>query len=108
MISVLTDQLELITQTTTKDEYGIERSTRDFRKIFCDAASIGANEYYTAAQTGLRPALRFIVLFKEYAGETQLRYNSEILSVYRTYQRSLDYIELYTERRQGENGQGHS
>lgn len=97
----LDEQLTLVSETWTKDAYGIQRKSETTQEIFCNVSSIGSGEYYTAAQTGLHPQYRFIVLAAEYNGQTLLRYKSEDLSVYRTYRRSMDYVELYTEKRQG-------
>ena len=104
MIMLLNDTLTLISRAYYKDPYGIQRETETTKEIFCDASSIGATEFYEAAQTGLRPEYRFIVLDAEYSGETLVRFHGTDLNVYRTYRRSLDYIELYTSRRQGVNG----
>ena len=101
---LLNDQLTLIARTYSKDDYGIQRATETETTIFCDASSIGAGEFYEAAQTGLQPQLKFIVLNTEYDGQTLVRFRGQDLSVYRTYRRSRDYLELYTERKQGENG----
>lgn len=102
----LDDQLTLITQTWQNDSYGIQRKTEQTQTVFCNASSIGSGEFYTAAQTGLQPQYRFIVLAAEYNGQTLLQYKGEDLSVYRTYRRSVDYVELYTEKRQGNGVQG--
>lgn len=103
---LLNDTLQLLTKTITNDEYLIQREQLDGPTVFCDTSSVGASEFYEAAQTGLQPEYRFTILVAEYNGQTLVKYHGQILSVYRTYRRSNDYIELYTERRQGDGGQG--
>lgn len=95
------DVLTLVSMTVTTDELLIQHETPTRRNVYCDASSISQAEYYEAAQTGLRPEYRFIILTAEYGGETLVEFHGLPLTVYRTYRRSTDYIELYTERRQG-------
>ena len=89
---------KLITRTFSNDDYGIQRETEVEKTVFCDVSSISASEFFDASQTGLKPDLRFILYFKEYSGEGLVKYKGEYFSVYRTYLRNRDYIELYTQR----------
>lgn len=98
---MLNDILTLVKMTITTDALLIQRETPVRRAVFCDASSISQAEYFEAAQTGLKPEYRFIILAAEYEDETLVEFHGIPLTVYRTYRRSKDYIELYTERRQG-------
>lgn len=88
----------LVTRTFTNDAYGIQRETETEKTVFCRVDSIGSSEFFDASQTGLKPELRFTIYDKEYSGERLVKYKGDYFSVYRTYNRSLDFVELYAER----------
>ena len=44
------------------------------------------------------------MFFGDYSGESVVEYNGGTYSVYRTYLRKTDIIELYVERKGGTNG----
>lgn len=96
----MTDVLNLIGQTFTKDSYGIETATETTRTVMCEVTSISQAEFFAAANTELNPEYRFTVFFGDYQNEDVVEYNNARYSVYRTY-RSGDYMELYAERKIG-------
>lgn len=72
------------------------------RLVFCEVASVGMNETYTAMSEGLHPECRFLLrVAEDYAGEGFLRYNNVRYRIIRTYM-SGDGIELYAERVTGD------
>ena len=97
------DVISLIEIMTTQDELGVWRKTQNSRQVFCQVESISQREFYEAGRNGLNPALKFIVFFGDYDNETVLTYKGQSYSIYRTYQRKDDLLELYAERKGGTN-----
>ena len=96
----MTDELTLITQTITTDDYNVEVIAETERTVLCEVSSITQSEFFAAANTELQPELRFTVFFGDYAGESVVEFQGNRYAVYRTY-RSGDYMELYVERKIG-------
>lgn len=96
----------LIGASKEQDQYGVWRETLTKRQVFCNVSSVSAAEFFDAGRNGLNPAYRMTVFFGDYQGETMLEYNSATYSIYRTYQRTTDELELYVERKGGSNGKG--
>lgn len=94
------DELTLISQTTTTDDYGREVANETESVVLCQVYSISRNEFYSAANTELQPEYRFDVFFGDYNGEETVEFQGKRYSVYRTY-RDGDYMELYAERKIG-------
>ena len=96
----MTDELVLIAQTVTTDDYNVEVISETERKVLCEVNSITQNEFFAAANTELNPELRFTVFFGDYESESIVEYQGKRYAVYRTY-RAGDYMELYVERKIG-------
>ena len=98
------DVIKLIKAVNTQDEYGIWREELTSRQVFCDVSSVSAAEFFEGGRNGLNPYFRITLFFADYEGETILEYKGETYSVYRTYQKRTDELELYVERKGGSNG----
>ena len=96
----MTDELVLIAQTVTTDDYNVEVISETERTVLCEVNSITQNEFFAAANTELNPELRFTVFFGDYESESIVEYQGKRYAVYRTY-RAGDYMELYVERKIG-------
>ncbi len=90
----------LVTETLVQDNYGVYQRTETERKVFCDVNSVGSREWFDGGRSGLNPELQFIVFRFDYNGEKIVKYMGNYYTVYRTYVKN-DFIELYTERKQG-------
>ncbi len=97
--------IELIQNTFIEDDIGqmIPNPNPVYKEVFTRVKSIGQQEYYLAGQTTLKPNLCFIIRQAEYSGETKLRHENKIYSIYRTYFTKNEMIELYCEYRTGDN-----
>lgn len=78
----------------------IEKTT-----VYAEVCSVTQSEYVAAGKQDIKPAYKFEVWQFEYSGQTDIMYNGQRLTVYRTYQRGDDRIELYTEERGGKRWQ---
>lgn len=96
------DTITLIKRTPTGfDSYGQETFTETTRAVFAKVTSASRGEFYQARQTGLEAEFVFTTDPVNYEGETVVEYNKERYSIYRTYRRGLDSLELYAQRQVG-------
>lgn len=96
--------ISLVKEVKTKDNLGVYHSESVRRDVFCNVSSISANEFFEGGRTGLNPAYRMTVFFGDYEGEEILEYKGNTYSIYRTFQKGTDTLELYVERKGGTNG----
>ncbi|AYB47129.1 phage head closure protein [Paenibacillus lautus] len=66
--------------------------------VYCQLRSVGRNEFYNAAVTGLRPEFIFIIHAYEYNGEQLVEFEDKKYRVLRTYSTSFEEIELSCEK----------
>lgn len=97
---MMADELVLIAQTITTDEYGREEITEKETTVFAEVYSITQTEFFAAANTELNPEYRFDVFFGDYNGESLVKYQGNKYAIYRTYHKG-EYMELYAERKIG-------
>ena len=95
------DEIKLVTETWTEDDYGVLQPTESTKTVFCDVASVTGSEIAEFGRNGINPELRFSMFRYDYSGERIVEYNGERYSVYRTYFARNDTIELYCEIRGG-------
>lgn len=97
------DVITLIKSTRGQDEYGrwIQKTTS--REVYCQIDSITQMEFFEGGRNGLNPEFRITMFLYDYEDETIVEYKENQYSVYRTYKRRNDVIELYVERKGGTN-----
>lgn len=66
--------------------------------VYCRLQSVGRNEFYNAAVTGLRPEHIFIIHAYEYDREPVVEFEGEEYRVLRTYSNNFEEMELTVER----------
>lgn len=99
------DVLVLLSETMTKNEYGINVPTITRTEVFCEVHSVTRAEVFEGGRNGLNPQFQFTIFNGDYNGESIVEYQERTYSIYRTYQvPGTDYIELYVERKVGTNG----
>lgn len=96
--------ISLISETKTKNEYGVYQTTTSSRDVFCQVNSVSRSEFFEAGRNGLNPEFKFTMFAGDYNGEKVVEYKGETYAVYRTYYARTDTIELYVERKGGTNG----
>lgn len=97
------DVISLIKNERYQDEYGVWRSRQTSRDVYCQIDSVTQNEFFEGGRNGLNPEFRITMFLYDYAGESLLEYDGKQYSIYRTYKRRNDRIELYVERKGGTN-----
>ena len=91
----------LVKQEWLQDDEGIMHDDAVKRKVFCKLSSINSQEWFEGGRNGLNPQFKFSMFSHDYHGETLIEYEGVMYSIYRTYYKSIDEIELYTEFRKG-------
>lgn len=95
---MLQSVLGLINQTPAAGGV-FEARTETVRTVFCAVKSVGAQEFYTAREHDLLPALVFVLAdYAEYRGEPICEYNGVRYRIIRTYITPQLRIELTAER----------
>ena len=103
------DVIKLLTQTYTKNKYGVPVQTTKATEIFCQIGEITRAEFFEAGRNGLNPSMQFTIFAGDYSGERLVEHSGKTYAVYRTYHvPGTDYLELYVQREGGTNGQGDS
>lgn len=69
--------------------------------VYCNVSSVTGSEWFEGGRNGLNPQYRFTMFAPDYEGEEVLEYNGERYAIYRTYVGQNETIELYTEKKKG-------
>lgn len=93
--------LTLISETFSANEYGQRVASEYGHDVFCDVQSVSLNEWTEGGRIGLNPEYRFTLFRYDYHGEEICEFQGRRYSIYRTYIARDDSIELYAERRHG-------
>lgn len=91
-------ELTLIDYTIEYDEIGQQKKIETRTNILCAVKSIGRNEFYAAAQAGLKPKITFVIHGYEYNGEKEVEFEGEKYKVIRTYMKDFEEMELVCEK----------
>lgn len=97
------DIAKLISTNYVTDDVGNEIETRTSRQVFVSVGSIYQNEFFTASNQGLKPTYKMTLRRYDYSGETLMEYDGEIYTIYRTYIKDADTIELFLSAKVGVN-----
>ena len=98
------DVITLVAVTRTQNEYGQWIASETTKQVYCDVDSVTQSEFFEGGRNGLNPEYRFTMFFADYNDEPIVEYKSKRYSVYRTYLKRNDKLELYVERKGGTNG----
>lgn len=99
------DVAYLVSESFSQNDYGVLEKQTEKKKVFVDVTSVTSQEWFEGGRNGLNPQFRFTLFTYDYSGENVIEYRDVQYTVYRTYLRKGDLIELYTEKRKG-NEQG--
>jgi SPP1 family predicted phage head-tail adaptor len=91
-------ELVLIGQDYIQDEIGNWKKVPVRTTVLCGTKSVTRGEFYSAAQTGLRLSIVFVVHSYEYNGEAEVEFEGEKYKVIRTYAASFEEMELTCEK----------
>ena len=91
----------LVSESFTQNDYGVMERTLTKRKVYVDVSSVTSNEWFEGGRNGLNPQYRFKMFQFDYLGEKIIEYKDVQYTIYRTYNRSVDEVELYVELKKG-------
>lgn len=95
------DVCKLIAVTYTTDAIGQKVPTETSRTVYCSKRSASRQEFFAAGTTGINPEYVLTLFSHDYSGEEIVEIGGSRYSVYRTYQRTPDDLELHVERKRG-------
>lgn len=105
------DVIILIKDCYTVDAMGQRVASTQAREVFCTVSSVTGTEWASGSQNGIRPEYRVVMFRFDYHDEKTVNMGGELTgwgvvggtdyTVYRTYRRDTDQIELYLEKRAG-------
>lgn len=95
------DEITLISQTNQQDNIGNNEPVETARQVLCCVKNIGRDEFYKAGQQGLAAKYMFITNPVNYNGESIVKYKDNRYSVYRTYRKNADELEIYVKVEEG-------
>ncbi len=93
--------ISLISTSIVADDIGNQIEQEVSKEVFCTIESISQAEYFSASQSGLKSQFKVTIFEFDYNGATIVDYNSKRYSVYRTYLRNDERIELYLASKAG-------
>ena len=96
--------INLITEVVSKNEYGVNQTSRTSEQVMCQIQSVTRAEFFEAGRNGLNPEFVITMFAGDYNGQKIVEYEGETYAVYRVYHGRTDKIELYVERKGGTNG----
>lgn len=91
----------LIGYTVTLNDYKQEVKTETRSQIFAKKDSVSRSEFYNGGKAGLQPEFKLTTAIIDYNGELEVELDGVRYGIYRTYNISPDYIELYCEKKGG-------
>lgn len=94
-------KFKLVSETTSKDSTAQTVSTSTESDCIGKLRSIYEREFFQAAEAGIRPECVIETSAFNYHGERFVKVNKDLLTVYRTFKKGTDKIELYIGERVG-------
>lgn len=95
------DVILLVEETTKEDDYGVISTSQNTKQVFCNVSSVSSTEWFEGGRNGLNPKFRFTMFAHDYSDEEIVEYNGKRYSVYRTFLKDADSIEIYVEKKKG-------
>lgn len=93
--------VKLISETFIFDDIGNQISTENKKSVFGNIESVSQSEFFSAGQSGFKADFKVLIWGFEYSGETIVELNSIRYSVYRTFLRKDEKLELYLTKKVG-------
>lgn len=96
----------LITENSFQDEEGVFRTSEVKKKVYANVSSVSQSEWFEGGRNGLNPQIRASMFFYDYHDEEIVEIDKKRYTVYRTYFKDNDKIELYLEYKKGNDPDG--
>ena len=96
--------IDLISVPRAQGTDGVWRAGAETVKtVFADVKSASSTEFHNGFRNGLNPKFVFTMFRYDYDNESAVEYEGSRYSVYRTFRKGTDRIELHAERKGGTN-----
>lgn len=95
------DVAYLVVESYTQNDFGVLEKSTVKHKVYVNVTSVTGTEWFEGGRNGLNPQFRFTMFSFDYHDEKVIEYVGKQYTIYRTYYRSTDEIELYVELRKG-------
>lgn len=92
---------KLVVETQSKDALGQTKTTKSYKPVLGNLRSLYGREFYQAEQFGVRPEGCIETCAFDYNGERKILIDEKEFTIYRTFTRGTDRIELYYGERVG-------
>jgi SPP1 family predicted phage head-tail adaptor len=96
--------VNIILKKTIKDgidDWGNPLTSEVSWIVFADRMSVTSAEFYRASNQGLKPSVVFEIYEKEFDNADLIIFDDVEYSIIRTYQKTLDRLEVVCERKVG-------
>lgn len=93
--------LTLVSMIQKQDEVGNYIPEEVKRVVYCNVESVSRVEWYEAGRNGMNPQYKITVFAYDYENELVAEFEGVRYSIYRTYLKSNEDIELYLEKKAG-------
>lgn len=90
-----------IGEVNSKDSTGQVVTTKTYDLCVGMLKSVYEKEFFQAAQAGIRPSFVIETFSMNYGGQKYIKFDDKEYSIYRTYKKGTDRIELYCQGRVG-------
>lgn len=82
----------------TKDDIGNQIPVVEETTILCGRKSVSQNEFYSAAQDGIKPEIKLVIHPYEYNGQKKFRFANVLYKLIRTFDIDSEDMEITGER----------
>lgn len=79
----------------------LDDETTEEKEVFATVESVGQNEFFSAAQAGLKAEYKVSVWIDDYDNEAYIKIGGRNYDIYRTFMRKDGKTELYTGKKIG-------
>lgn len=94
-------RVKLIKRLTAVDSIGEVNFSETSREVYGKVTSSSQSEWFTAHKDGINSKYRLVIYSFEYDDETIVEMDGKRFCIYRTFEPSLDKVELYLEEKAG-------
>lgn len=91
----------LVKTVYSQNDYGVMIPNDVETEVYADIRSVSGAEWHEGGRNGINPEYQIRMFAPDYNGEEVIRIGDIYYTVYRTYIARNDIIELYVERRKG-------
>lgn len=94
-------KVKLIRRSSSADSLGDVTFVESSREVYAKVTSSSQREWFEAYRDDIKSVFKLIIYSFEYHDEQIVEMDGKRYSVYRTYEKSRDKIELYLEQKAG-------